>query len=634
MAEEITWSAKTYCDCGGSNWFFFDEEKTKTSTSGTSANSFTIYIDKATSPNDCSNGYVGVSSTTIDGEIEETIIPVNRCLPSCECGKDIIFSSGIRDKNYDASGKTGEETIGTWEGTCDNKLVDYIVGGDIFSSVTIDRDNRIIKAYIPENTTYDKKYDFFRFTVNGRTCYRGQISQSAKVNPCYSSTTVSIDITSIDDETCKGTSGTCSLTGEASECWFIKKAKVTPNDLATVNIISYDSSEIIVLPNPASERREGTCVLTMQNPTNGLEIQSSITITQAACEAPASCSDVIWVGDDECIICNCSADDFELVASSIEVPIEGYDDVIGSVNVCIDKTNMTITESSPTPWGVVLNYNDNDIYLTVPANENVARNETISIAYSATCGSDEDVWEKEISLSQEGSEPVVGCSCDGFVFQGEDEGNDTYKYEISAGGTSGTLLAKVNEGCKVIAYAPGTPTGDFNDIASAGCGGGLIFDGSTTLKINAVMNASSSAREGTMPVTYKVSGETGITDFCTKTIHLVQAAGGPSSSLSVYLKVTGNMYNTRKSNMATIKVNGISVDLRYSTQQGTFENVYAAVAGDAATRLNEILCGTISRDDGDAILTDESTSTTYRGKVTSTTNLYSMANIVINITQS
>ena len=353
---------------------------------------------------------------------------------------------------------------------------------------------------------------------------------------------------------------------------------------------------------------------------------STLTVYQAK---PGECT-ITWLNvGTTCNTCACGQNDFVLNATSLSIPNDGYNDIIGTVSDCIDKQNMYVTAATGSLWdNVILERDSNDIYLVVPRNDSAAREITARIGYSATCGT--EVWTKDLSLSQDGGNP---CTCDGFVFQGEDEGNDIYKYEISAGGTTGTLLAKINEGCKVIDYRPGTQTGDFNDIASAGCGGGLIFDGST-LKINTVMNTTSSEREGTMPVTYKVSGETGITDFCTKTIHLVQAGGGPSQSLTVYLKVTGNMYSTRKSNMATIKVNGISVDLRYTTQQGIFEGVYATVAGDAAADISAILCGTISTNAGEAKLTDESTSSTYIGKVTSNANLHSMANIVINITQS
>ena len=402
----LTWKVKKIEDsCGNSNPSWISVSPS----TGTSSVNPNITVSEATSPDDCSDGYVVLSASTGD----ETIIPVSRCLPDCNCIK-AAFSSTIDGTEY-GENYEGTVTAGTYN-TSACGTIGVIVGGTIFDRSSVSVSNGKITIKVTANTSYDKRYDFFRFTLNGKTCFSGSISQAAKVNPCYTSTTVSVTPTTITDETCAGTSATYSLTGVGNECWFVKKAKITPNDLAAINL---DSSEIIVTPNPTYVPRNGTCVLTMQNGTNGIEVQSTINITQAACESPASCSDVIWVGDDECIICNCSADDFELVASSIEVPIEGYDDVIGSVNVCIDKTNMTVTESSSTPWGVVLKYSDDDnnIYLTVPANEGSARNETITIAYSATCGS--GVWEKEISLSQTGGS--VTCGCNSITYEGTEE---------------------------------------------------------------------------------------------------------------------------------------------------------------------------------------------------------------------
>ena len=407
----LTWKVKKIEDsCGNSNPSWISVSPS----TGTSSVNPNITVSEATSPDDCSDGYVVLSASTGD----ETIIPVSRCLPDCNCIK-AAFASTIDGTEY-GENYEGTVTAGTYN-TNACGTIGVIVGGTIFDRSSVSVSNGKITIKVTANTSYDKRYDFFRFTLNGKTCFSGSISQAAKVNPCYTSTTVSVTPTTITDETCAGTSATYSLTGTGNECWFVKKAKITPNDLAIINL---DSSEITVTPNPSYEPRVGTCVLTMQNGTNGIEVQSTINITQVACESPASCSDVVWIGDDECITCDCNADDFELSTTSIEVPIDGYDDeVIGSVNTCIDKTNMTVTESSSTPWGVILKYSDNDnnIYLTVPANEGAARNETITIAYSATCGS--DVWEKEISLSQTGES--VTCGCNSITYEGTEEPDPT-----------------------------------------------------------------------------------------------------------------------------------------------------------------------------------------------------------------
>jgi hypothetical protein len=612
----LTWKVKKIEDsCGNSNPSWISVSPS----TGTSSVNPNITVSEATSPDDCSDGYVVLSASTGD----ETIIPVSRCLPDCNCTK-VAFASTIDGTEY-GENYEGTVTAGTYN-TSACGTIGVIVGGTIFDRSSISVSNGKITIKVTANTSYDKRYDFFRFTLNGKTCFSGSISQAAKVNPCYTSTTVSVTPNTITDETCAGTSATYTLTGTGNECWFVKKAKITPNDLAIINL---DSSEITVTPNPSYEPRVGTCMLTIQNGTNGIEVQSTINIIQTACESPASCSDVVWIGDDECIICNCSADDFELSTTSIEVPIDGYDDVIGTVSTCIDKVNMEVAESSSTPWGVELSYIDENIYLTVPENSDEERSETITITYSATCGN--ETWEKTVSLSQEGAEPA-GCTCNSFRFLGEDEDNDTYKYTLTATGGEYVTVATAADGCQVIDYASGEESGDFNAIVNSTCGGGYSFTGSE-IKIRPTMNVGA-AREGTLTVTYKVRNleDSSITDTCAKTIHLVQSAGSGQQTLSVYLTVTGNMYNNRKSDILTLKVNNISVDFRYTMQQGTFENVYAAVAG--MDDISSILCGTISETG--VYLTDSSSSAIYTGRLGtgSATKLYSMANIVINITQA
>ena len=420
MAGEITWSAKTYCDCGGSNWFFFDEEKTKTSTSGTSANSFTIYINKAISPNDCSNGYVGVSSTTIDGEIEETIIPVNRCLPSCECGEDIKFSSNVKplDDPYPISEQTNVE-IGSWVGDCNTSLIGVITGGTIFKNVNINTSGKTITATIKENTTFDERYDFFRFTLNGKTCYSGSISQEAKPYPCFSSTDISITPTSVTDDTCKSFEIDYSLVGD-TDCWFVKKAKFE-NNIGTINI---DESIIYVTKNPSSEQRTDICTLTLQNGATGSEINKTINITQAGCEEPAQCGDVTFTGDtDECALCDCTSGDLILSDTSFNLESTSFSGIIATVGNCIKTIGISAKTGEELWPGMDLNpvsasTSTHNVYLIVPENPGGLRSDKFDIVYDDYCNNE---WSTEIEITQEAGvicpdyDEVVGATMDKTV---------------------------------------------------------------------------------------------------------------------------------------------------------------------------------------------------------------------------
>ena len=122
-----------------------------------------------------------------------------------------------------------------------------------------------------------------------------------------------------------------------------------------------------------------------------------------------------WLGGEECITCVCSENDFRLNATSISIPTEGYDDVIGTVGDCIDKVTMELVDNT---WDDVrIQYADenNNIYLKVPEHAE-ARSETVKITYSATCGTEEDVWEKELRLSQAGGGGT--CDCNSITYEG------------------------------------------------------------------------------------------------------------------------------------------------------------------------------------------------------------------------
>ena len=136
------------------------------------------------------------------------------------------------------------------------------------------------------------------------------------------------------------------------------------------------------------------------------------------------CDDVTYVDSEECITCDCNQDDFQLVSSTIDnIPIEGYDNIIGTVSNCIDKATMELVNNT---WGentVKLQYldEDNNIYLVVTGNDGAAREETVKIAYSATCGEDGVVWEKSLTLRQDGD----GCGCGSITYEGDKEPDPT-----------------------------------------------------------------------------------------------------------------------------------------------------------------------------------------------------------------
>jgi hypothetical protein len=106
--------------------------------------------------------------------------------------------------------------------------------------------------------------------------------------------------------------------------------------------------------------------------------------------------------DSKCNTCDCGADDFELLETSIDVPGNGLTNyAIATVNTCVG--HIAFVESKN--WGCTIP-DGSTLKLTVPTNSGGNRSETITFTYQDRCNN--EIGEKTLSLVQEAACPASG----------------------------------------------------------------------------------------------------------------------------------------------------------------------------------------------------------------------------------
>ena len=369
------------------------------------------------------NGVFSFPENTTSVDIEYTVSFYSEAC-GCNCSKTVVIeaapckctvTSNYGDEEHAIGPEAGTDVVvGTIDNCADEVTWEKIDGGEFVGNISVNENNEIVVASISENG------GGARYAEYSASCDSILTIWQKKHTGCPSESTIIQTIGRLPD-----TGGT-----------GITIFKILKNDAYTGYNFSGDTNNIItnfdvsdddvdnwynvtanVAANDGGERpiyikvrlNGGTSV-----PDEGC-LYDSVKLTQKG-----KCV-IEWLGDEECVMCDCSSDDFLLNTTSVSIDSEGYNDIIGTVGDCIDKTTMELRNNT---WGentVKLQYLDenNNIYLVVTGNDGAAREETVKIAYSATCGEDGVVWEKSLTLRQEGST----CACSDLSFNGIDYDN-------------------------------------------------------------------------------------------------------------------------------------------------------------------------------------------------------------------
>jgi hypothetical protein len=127
--------------------------------------------------------------------------------------------------------------------------------------------------------------------------------------------------------------------------------------------------------------------------------------------------EIEWLGDTECITCDCDCTNLVLDETSVSIPMEGCDIPIGSFSTCIAEANI-LTAASETWADHCINTENNIIYLTVGENTSGERNSEITFNYTVCDGAS---CSKQLSIHQAGD----SCGCGSITYSGTEEPDPT-----------------------------------------------------------------------------------------------------------------------------------------------------------------------------------------------------------------
>jgi len=137
-------------------------------------------------------------------------------------------------------------------------------------------------------------------------------------------------------------------------------------------------------------------------------------ITKTYTVAGAPCV-IEWLGDTECITCDCDCTKLALNEASVSIPIGGCSNMaIGSYSECIS----TITTEGES-WANISATNG-ELILNVGSNADSSRSTTVTFTYGVSCDSSKSCT-KTLSISQNGN----SCSCSDLTVNGTIEPEPT-----------------------------------------------------------------------------------------------------------------------------------------------------------------------------------------------------------------
>ena len=137
-------------------------------------------------------------------------------------------------------------------------------------------------------------------------------------------------------------------------------------------------------------------------------VRKEYTVAGAPCE-------IEWLGDTECITCDCDCTNLVLDETSVSIPIGGCSNmVIGSYSECIS----TITTEGES-WANITAENG-ELILNVGSNADSSRSTTVTFTYGVSCDSSKSCT-KTLSISQDGT----GCGCGSITIEGTEEPDPT-----------------------------------------------------------------------------------------------------------------------------------------------------------------------------------------------------------------
>ena len=336
----------------------------------------------------------------------------------CNCIKTVVIeaapckctvTSNYGDEEHAIGPEAGTDVVvGTIDNCADEVTWEKIDGGEFVGNISVNENNEIVVASISENG------GGARYAEYSASCDSILTIWQKKHTGCPSESTIIQTIGRLPD-----TGGT-----------GITIFKILKNDAYTGYNFSGDTNNIItnfdvsdddvdnwynvtanVAANDGGERpiyikvrlNGGTSV-----PDEGC-LYDSVKLTQKG-----KCV-IEWLGDTECITCDCDCTKLALNEESVSIRIGGCSNMaIGSYSECIS----TITTEGES-WANISATNG-ELILNVDSNADSSRSTTVTFTYGVSCDSGKSCT-KTLTVNQAGD----SCGCGSITYEGTEEADPT-----------------------------------------------------------------------------------------------------------------------------------------------------------------------------------------------------------------
>ena len=330
-----------------------------------------------------------------------------------------------------------------------------------------------------------------------------------------------------------------------------------------------------------------------------------LTIKQAAHDA---CM-IDW-NSEECVMCDCGENDFELLETSITVPGNGVSNKpIATMNVCVGD----ITHDDG--WECTFGGSETSLTITVPTNPGGERSEAIKFRYFDRCGN--ELGQKTLSLTQEiacpasgdvvsilNSNPILGCASSYGGYFAFKDANPEFSSVASIEGDGTVVLGGFFNGTYQQVGHPLVVTLTKNDT-------GAQRTGTLTITMN---TAGGGQCAYDIPVTQKVFSNSD----CTSTTQIMYTNNTGYKIESG----TGHCYDSSGTEIGIFKIDTIEngVQLGYSVFNGDpiIGKTVASITADLYIKVGTESVRTCRVCDGDIINKKIEANRTYNTSITST----------------